>query len=162
MAPLTSRNPTAPPKSSPVTGSGSCSAAIGLPKIALEGLASKRYAAPASPVPSVAPGAPIRAVVPLPATEAPNSPPPSGWAKVQSRLPEGPYKNAAPASGPAVLSRGEPIRMSGPTDATPSPGPLSELPGAPTSRSVPTVAIAAPKSSPGSGSGSSKTWIRVP
>ena len=37
-----SRNPTALPNASPVTGVDSCSAAIGWPKIELDGLASKR------------------------------------------------------------------------------------------------------------------------
>ena len=48
------------------------------------------------------------------------------------------------------------------TYATPSPGPESELPGAPTTSSLPTTASDAPNSSPGSGFGSAKTWMSAP
>ena len=73
-------NPTAVPKASPDVGIGSCTAEIARPKVGLAGLASNKYAAPASLVPRVAPGAPINAVFCVPATDVPKlPPPPSGW-----------------------------------------------------------------------------------
>ena len=70
-------------------------------------------------------GAPIKAVVPLPATDAPKWPPPlPGWTNVMSSqccgLANGLYRYAAPAP---ALSCGEPIRMFDPTDATAEPKP---------------------------------------
>ena len=63
--------------------------------------------------------------MPLPATDAPNwPPPPSGWTNIFSRVPDSSNRNAAPAPGPAVLSCGEPIRTFAPTDATAVPNPV--------------------------------------
>ena len=105
---------------------GSCTAAIACPKVGLPGFGVEEIGGTGSRRSQGGSGCSDRGRRARAGDRVPKwPPPPSGWTNVFNQRTRWAVKERRAAPGPAKLSRGEPIKTFGPTDATAEPNPVA-------------------------------------